>query len=179
MMCAKNMKKLFKKVSGFTLIELLVIVLIIGILAAIVGPLYQKAVFQSRMTEAFANLKTISDALKLCELEHGKIEGSFSRSDAPACYYASNLSISIGTVEDDLSSSFSTENFSYTIDRGSLTEEDTMVAAYNPKTDVCICIYEDGHFETDAEQAGCGGGTYPDFNVAEALDIEEGNCNCC
>ena len=51
-----------KNKQAFTLIELLVVVLIIGILAAVAVPQYQKAVEKSKATQALTMLKTVYNA---------------------------------------------------------------------------------------------------------------------
>ena len=57
--------------KAFTLIELLVVVLIIGILAAVALPQYQKAVRRARVAEARVNLKAIVEATDVCILSTG------------------------------------------------------------------------------------------------------------
>ncbi|MBP5616384.1 MAG: type II secretion system protein [Elusimicrobiaceae bacterium] len=60
-----------KNKQAFTLIELLVVVLIIGILAAVALPQYQKAVEKARAAEALTLLKHIQNAHIVAYLESG------------------------------------------------------------------------------------------------------------
>lgn len=60
-----------KNNKAFTLIELLVVVLILGILAAVALPQYQKAVYQARAVQFVAMLDAYKKAVDVYVLENG------------------------------------------------------------------------------------------------------------
>lgn len=63
---------------GFTLIELLVVVLIIGILASVALPQYQKAVRKARLAEVATTFNAISKGIDMWQLENSDAMASFS-----------------------------------------------------------------------------------------------------
>jgi prepilin-type N-terminal cleavage/methylation domain-containing protein len=70
-----------KNKKGFTLIELLVVAVIIGILAAIALPQYQKIVEKSRFAQAFTLLGTLGRAQELYKLTYGDVSLTFDNFD--------------------------------------------------------------------------------------------------
>ena len=162
------------KRGGFTLIELLIVVLIIGILAAVAVPQYNKAVWKSRATEAYTNLKTLKNALEVCELEHGRVTDD-NRETNP-CHSMDTLNVQVGENGTDTTDS---EYFTYILGHSSSfagSEEIAVMARYQKDEDLCICMYDDNHFTAPTEENLCSG--YKSYANILGLDEDE-NCMCC
>jgi len=88
--------------SGFTLIELLVVVLIIGILASVALPQYNKAVEKSRATQALTLLKTLGQAQESYHLANGQYATTFEELsvDLPAGFVPGGSFYSYQTVDN-------------------------------------------------------------------------------
>lgn len=155
---------------GFTLIELLAVVLIIGILASIAWPQYQKAVIKSRVGEALAVLKTIAQADKICRLNKSglcKIEDlditpPGNCSDGMVCW---------------------ADHMVYTASSGfgNLDEVNATAAITNIPGDLCLCYLTDDRIVLRQDGSGCGSANGT-IDYSELLDIPEdtaGICSCC
>ncbi len=82
---------------GFTLIELLVVVLIIGILAAVALPQYQKAVEKSRAAEAWTVLNALMNAEKIKNMEEGTSTSTYPVQELALSFVDKNGNTVTGT----------------------------------------------------------------------------------
>ncbi len=161
---------------GFTLIELLVVVLIIGILAAVAFPQYQKAVVKSRFADALPNLHAVAQASQACYLEKGRwcefAELSLNLGVSPTIY--PHIAINSKYVSD-------TKYFQYAPMLHSInTGEETYswaIAQYKTE-DVCLCYTQTGNIVV-GDSNSCGT-KEPSYNYADLLHLTyDEECACC
>jgi len=93
------MKEVTRNRRAFTLIELLVVVLIIGILAAIAVPQYQKAVYKARATNLVTLIDAYKKAIDAYVLENGYQNITFVDGDPEASQSPDALNITYSAAD--------------------------------------------------------------------------------
>ncbi len=85
-----------KKNKGFTLIEMLVVVLIIGILAGIALPQYNKAVEKTKLAEVLLNSKAMEETMQMYILANGLPNTTIQYPDL-----SSDIELSLGEYDEN------------------------------------------------------------------------------
>ena len=117
-----------KRTSAFTLIELLVVVLIIGILAAVAVPQYQKAVAKARLATMFSLVKNITYALEIYYLTNDTYPVSLEDIDIT---FPSDCSIKYSWIQCDSNYTF----LHYLRDMGTI---DINYCPQQTSSDLCV-----------------------------------------
>ncbi|ACC98051.1 PilE-like protein [Elusimicrobium minutum Pei191] len=131
--------------KAFTLIELLVVVLIIGILAAIAVPQYNKAVLKSRATESMIIVNAIYGALERYKLATGQYPSTMSNFPSAAEineYLDIEISLPKNTAifyypHSYFGINYNTASVRFTISKGLSENPNTTIQSHRPGTLSC------------------------------------------
>ena len=86
--------------KGFTLLEILVVVLIVGILAAVAFPFYQKTVYRNRYSTLIPVTKSVASANEINYLRKNSYAGTMQDLDVIVSNDIEGLNIILGNTED-------------------------------------------------------------------------------
>ncbi len=140
------------KNKAFTLIELLVVVLIIGILAAIAVPQYQKAVAKSRAVQMQVRLSSIYKAGKIYEMQTGSWPNDVRNLDIDITKEAIEFKANSEVTSSDHVAAFYKDGSSCGVHPPNVNK-----AAWCANDDVYMVIIQWG--ATGLETKGCSGKT--------------------
>lgn len=102
------MKRNNKSPSGFTLIEIMIVVAIIGLLAAIAIPNFNRANNMARMNACISNLRYIDSAKQQWALEQRKLDGDIPQASDLQPYLGRTAAGELPVCPADAARSFAT-----------------------------------------------------------------------
>jgi len=145
-----------KDVKGFTLIEMLVVVLIIGILAAVALPQYQKAVIKAEFAEAYIKLKAAAQIEEMCRLQTGAEVCDWDAGEDVFISYRGQVNTEVNGCNEvnefGHCRDFDWDHEKFYIQLGNASNSNNILASalytkvLSTREDVCLCITKDYKF---------------------------------